>query len=46
MNRCEMFKNLICMLRELDLIKNDTDSIRYVLNYIADELEKYIDDIK
>lgn len=32
--------NLIAMLRELDLEKNNKDQIRYVLNFIADELEK------
>ena len=34
--------NLISMLRELDLEKNDVETIRYVLNYIANELEKII----
>lgn len=33
-------KNLIKMLRELDLNKNSIEDIRNVLNYIADELEK------
>ena len=32
--------NLIAMLRELDLEKNSKEQIRYVLNFIADELEK------
>lgn len=32
--------NLISMLRELDLEKNSKEQIRYVLNFIADELEK------
>ena len=34
--------NLISMLRDLDLEKNDKDTIRYVLNFIADELEGII----
>lgn len=34
--------NLIAMLRELDLDKNDKEAIRYVLNFIADELETMI----
>ena len=33
-------KQLINMLRELDLNKNSIEDIRNVLNYIADELEK------
>lgn len=33
-------ENLIAMLRELDLEKNSKEQIRYVLNFIADELEK------
>lgn len=32
--------NLINMLRELDLEKNSIDDIRYVLLFIANELEK------
>jgi len=46
MNRVLVFQNLISMLRELDLEKNDKETIREVLNYIADMLEEYIDDIK
>lgn len=46
MNRVLVFQNLISMLRELDLEKNDKETIREVLNYIADMLEQYIDDIK
>lgn len=34
---------LVSMLRQLDLEKNDTETIRFVLNYIADELVKIID---
>ena len=46
MNRVLVFQNLISMLRDLDLEKNDKETIREVLNYIADMLEEYIDDIK
>lgn len=46
MNRVLDFQQLILMLRELDVVKNDSDTIREVLDYIANELEKYIDDIK
>ena len=46
MNRVLNFQQLISMLRELDVVKNDSDTIREVLDYIANELEKYIDDIK
>lgn len=46
MNRVLNFQQLILMLRELDVVKNDSDTIREVLDYIANELEKYIDDIK
>ena len=37
---------LISMLRELDLEKNDKETIREVLNYIADTLEGNIDNLK
>lgn len=46
MNRVLNFQQLILMLRELDVVKNDSDTIREVLDYIANELEKYIDNIK
>lgn len=46
MNRVLIFQQLISMLRELDVVKNDSDTIREVLDYIANELENYIDDIK
>ena len=46
MNRVLIFQQLILMLRELDIVKNDSDTIREVLDYIANELENYIDDIK
>ena len=45
-NRIEYFENLILMLRELDTKKNSSDSIRDVLNFIADNLETYTEDIK
>lgn len=35
--------NLIDMLRELDIEKNDKEAIKEVLNFIADKLEEYID---
>lgn len=43
MDKNEVLLNLIDMLRELDLEKNSIKTIREVLNYIADELENYID---
>ena len=46
MNRVLEFQNLIQMLRELHLTKNSIEQIREVLDYIANELEQYIDDIK
>ena len=46
MNRVLEYQNLIAMLREIDLEKNDIETIREVLDYIAEELDKYIDDIK
>lgn len=30
------------MLRELDLDKNDKETIKEVLNFIADKLEEYV----
>lgn len=36
---------LISMLRELDLEKNDKETIRYVLDEIADRLEDIIDGV-
>lgn len=36
--------NLVDMLRELDLEKNDTQTIRAVLNFIADKIEEYVGD--
>lgn len=46
MNRILHFQNLITMLREIDTQKNDSETLKEVLNFIAQELEKYIDDIK
>lgn len=34
--------NLIDMLRELDVEKNDKKTIKEVLNFIADKLEEYV----
>ena len=34
--------NLADMLRELDLDKNDKETIKEVLNFIADKLEDYV----
>lgn len=46
MNRVLEYQNLITMLKEIDTEKNDSKTLKEVLNYIARELEKYIDDIK
>lgn len=46
MNRVLYFQNLISMLEEIDVERNDSESLREVLNYIANELKKYINDIK
>lgn len=45
-NKIEYFENLILMLRELDTKKNSSEAIRDVLNFIADNLETYTEDIK
>jgi hypothetical protein len=34
--------NLADMLRELDLDKNDKETIKETLNFIADKLEEYV----
>lgn len=34
------------MLEEIDTEKNDAETLREVINYIANELKQYIDDIK
>lgn len=41
MKKVETYMNLISMIRELDLEKNDIDTIKNVLNIIADELEDF-----
>lgn len=46
MNKVLEFLNLIDMLREIDLEKNSTEDIREVLNFVAGELEGYIEDLK
>ena len=46
MNRVLYFKNLITMLEEIDTEKNDSQALREVLDFIANELKQYIDDIK
>lgn len=38
--------NLIDMLRELDIEKNDKKTIKEVLNFIADKLEELIEEVK
>lgn len=37
------YYNLLDMLREIDTEKNSAEDLREVLNYIANELEKYVD---
>jgi len=37
------YLNLLDMIREIDLEKNSKEDIRKVLDFIADELEKYVD---
>lgn len=46
MNRVLEYQNLITMLKGIDTEKNDSETLKEVLNYIARELEKYIDDIE
>ena len=46
MNRVLEFQNLIAMLKEIDTEKNSAEALREVLDYIANELEKYIDGIR
>lgn len=46
MNRVLYFQNLISMIEEIDVEKNDSETLREVLDYIANELKQYIDDIK
>lgn len=45
-NKIEYFENLILMLRELDTKKNSSEALREVLNFIADNLENYTEDIR
>lgn len=37
------YLNLIDMIKEIDLEKNSKEDIRKALDFIADELEKYVD---
>lgn len=46
MTRKEKYKNLVVMLEELDTQKNDSDTLRYVLDFIANQLKEFINDIK
>lgn len=46
MNRVLYYQNLIDMIREIDVEKNDSKTLRDVLDYISSELEKFISDIK
>ena len=46
MNRLLHFQQLITMLEELDTEKNDSQTLREVLDFIANELKQYIDDIE
>ena len=46
MNRVLYFQNLIDMLKEIDTENNDSETLKEVLEYIASELEQFIDDIR
>ena len=46
MNRVLHFQQLINMLEELDIERNDKETIKEVLDFIANELKQYIDDIE
>ena len=46
MNRVLYFQQLIKMLEELDIERNDKETIKDVINFIANELKQYINDIK
>ena len=35
--------NLVDMLKEIDLEKNDTETIREVLNFVAEKLKDYVE---
>lgn len=45
MNKTLYFQNLITMIEELDTQKNDAETIKEVLTFIANELKKYIDEV-
>lgn len=45
MNKTLHFQNLIAMLEELDTEKNDAETLKEVLMFIANELKKYIDEV-
>ena len=36
--------NLVDMLKEVDLEKNDTETIKEVLNFVAEKLKDYIEE--
>ena len=46
MDKIMEYYNLLDMLKQIDLEKNDKKTIKEVLNYVADELEKYVDLMK
>lgn len=35
--------NLVDMLKEIDLEKNDTETIREVLNFVAEKIKDYVE---
>ena len=35
--------NLVDMLKEIDLEKNDTETVREVLNFVAEKLKDYVE---
>lgn len=45
MNKSLYFQNLISMLEEIDTEKNDAETLKEVLNFIANELKKYVDEV-
>ena len=45
MNKTLHFQNLITMLEELDTEKNDAETLKEVLTFIANEWKKYIDEV-
>lgn len=46
MNRVLHFQQLIEMLEELDIERNDKETIKEVIDFIANELKQYINDIE